>query len=277
LLINLIAKSGMVWADVSELNNNVFYEIGAAHALRKLAMIVVREQVATLTPANIGHDAVMKYSDTASDWPDGSIAVMAGLLTELHTTSERWQRPRVSSEGVEAALEARREELSRSLTPAEAVSARELGARLLAAGEYALAETAFDEAFHLGLDDAPTLLGRGSSRLALGRLAEAEKDFGEALALTAHDDTMLHERALAARFRGIARDEQGNLEGAISDYTLAIELGPADAELFVRRGSARLELGRRAEATADANHARTLSPNDEALLDLDAALSDDCV
>jgi len=40
LLLGLIGNSGMVWADVSEPNHNVFYEVGAAHAFGKPAILV---------------------------------------------------------------------------------------------------------------------------------------------------------------------------------------------------------------------------------------------
>jgi tetratricopeptide (TPR) repeat protein len=47
--------------------------------------------------------------------------------------------------------------------------------------------------------------------------------------------------AVAFRNRGLARERQGDLEGALADYTKAIELDPRYALADV--GRARLELG----------------------------------
>ena len=69
-----------MWADASELNYNVLYELGAAHALGKLSMIVVREEDAARTPANIGHDAIVRYDPRADDWPEGTVLLMAMLI-----------------------------------------------------------------------------------------------------------------------------------------------------------------------------------------------------
>lgn len=53
LLIALISRCGAVWADVSEPNLNVYYEIGAAHALGKPAVLVASAERTVDVPANM--------------------------------------------------------------------------------------------------------------------------------------------------------------------------------------------------------------------------------
>lgn len=54
LLLALLAKSGMVLADISGLNHNVVYEIGAAHALGK-RVILLQDTPRQRVPANAGN------------------------------------------------------------------------------------------------------------------------------------------------------------------------------------------------------------------------------
>jgi hypothetical protein len=277
LLLKLIGKSGLVWADVSELNYNVLYEIGAAHALGKLSMIVVREEDAAGTPANIGHDAIVRYDPRADDWPDGTVRLMAALIKTLQFAAERGERLRVAPDSVRAALELTGRRLAALLTPPEAEAARDAGQSQLEAGDYAAAEKSFDEAVKLGLDDAATLLGRGWSRVALERYADAEADFDVALASADADAASLDAAArakygVAAYFRGIAREQQDRPEDARADYTRAIDFGFADADVHRRRAHVLLALGLRAEAREDADRARALAPDDAETKALDEAL-----
>jgi tetratricopeptide (TPR) repeat protein len=264
-----------VWADASELNYNVLYEIGAAHALGKLSMIVVCETEAAHTPANIGHDAIVRYDPRADDWPEGTVLLMAALISTLKLAAERGERLRVTPDSVQEALEVMGRRLAAMLTPPEATAARDAGQSLLEAGEYAAAERSFDEAMRLGLDDIATLLGRGWSRVALARYAEAEADFDAVLAHA--DDSGEASRpklGLAAYFRGIVREQQDRFEGARADYTSAIGFGFADADVYRRRASVTLALGLKAEARQDADRARELAPDDEETKALEAALAE---
>ncbi|MBI4615366.1 MAG: tetratricopeptide repeat protein [Planctomycetes bacterium] len=61
--------------------------------------------------------------------------------------------------------------------------------------------------------------------------------------------------------RGDARSDQGDLRGAIADYTRAIELAPNDAFARNNRGNARKALGDLAGAIADCTRAIELDPN----------------
>ncbi len=272
LLLKLIVKSGFVWADISELNYNVLYEIGAAHAFGKLSMLVVRQDEAGTTPANIGHDAVVRYSPDSENWPADTVSLMAALIATLSFAADRGARLRVSPGEMQSALDHVGRQLVVLLTPPEAQAARDDGRHKLEIHDYVGAERAFDEAIQLGLDDVPTLLGRGWSRVALERHAEAEADFDGALTVARDEDASRSERAVAAYFRGIAREQQNNLEGARADYTLSIELGNADAEVFRRRAMVLVTLGRTREAREDADRARELSPDDEDMKALDEAL-----
>ena len=273
LLLKLIAKCGLVWADASELNHNVLYEIGAAHALGKLSMIVVCEQDAANTPANIGHDAIIRYDPRADDWPDGTVRLMAALIRTLELAAERGERLRVTPDSVQEALELTGRRLVALLTPPEAAGARDAGQAQLEAGDYAAAERSFDEAVRLGLDDVATLLGRGWSRVAQERYAQAEADFDAALNADESDAAARPKLGLAAYFRGIAREQQDRLEGARADYTRAIELSFTDADVYRRRASVTLALGLKAEARQDADRVRQLAPDAAETKALDAALA----
>ncbi|NJL37188.1 MAG: tetratricopeptide repeat protein [Leptolyngbyaceae cyanobacterium SM1_4_3] len=66
------------------------------------------------------------------------------------------------------------------------------------------------------------------------------------------------ENALIYNNRGIARVEQGDLVGAIADYTRAIEIDPNYALAYDNRGNARRNQGDLAGAIAD--HTRAIEP-----------------
>ena len=261
LLLKLIAKSGIVWADVSELNYNVLYEIGAAHALGKLSMLVVSEDSADATPANIGHDAIVRYTPTADDWPEGATHLVAMLIAALTAAAERGERLRVSADALTTVVEDTGRLVAAILTPPEALDAQQEGQNKLAAGDYAGAEPLFDDAIRLGLDDSPTMLGRGLSRYGLERYADAEADLDRVLTEVPDPEVPEDQRRVAAYFRGLAREQQDNLSGALADYGLAIDLGYDGADVFQRRASVRLALGDVGAAREDVERARKLEPD----------------
>lgn len=270
LLVELIRKSGAVWADVSGNNDNVLYEIGAAHALGKVSMLVVRASEADQAPANIGHDAIVRYDDTAPGWPDDMVRLASALLSALTLAAERGERLRITPDALRSVVEAVGHRLSALLTPPEALAARDAGRERFAAHDFAAAEAGFDEAIALGLDDPETLMLRGHVRVGTGRFAEAEADLGPALADGSPVPPSM--QASAAYFRGMAREQQDDLAGAIADYDRAEALGYPGVEPVVRRGRVRLEQGDRAGARADADKARAREPGDAELAELDAAL-----
>src|SRR5216117_3947371 len=67
---------------------------------------------------------------------------------------------------------------------------------------------------------SPTAFDRGLTHLRGGRYAQAQADFDETLGTS----------AAALANRGVARARQGDLDGAIEDYTRALELAPEDAD-----------------------------------------------
>ncbi len=61
-------------------------------------------------------------------------------------------------------------------------------------------------------------------------------------------------------YRGSARQEQGDMTGAIEDYDKALELNPKLAEVYNNRGNARQELEKFDEAIKDYDEALKLNP-----------------
>ena len=269
LLLKLIAKSGMVWADVSELNYNVLYEIGAAHAFGKLSMLVVREDLATSIPANIGHDAIVKYSTTDNEWPESTTRLMAALIAALQLAAERGKRLRVGTQGVQGALDWAARALRAMVTSPEADEALQLARDRYAEQDHAAAERHFDDAIRLGHDDSLTILGRGTSRVSLGKYAEAEADFDQVLARAEEGSAGDDQRRMAHYFRGMSREQQENYAGARDDYMRAIEFGFPEVDALQRRAfssirdgdllAARADVERVTELDADAPETHSLT------------------
>ena len=275
LLLKLIAKCGLVWADASELNYNVLYELGAAHALGKLSMIVVREEVRR---AHAGEYRPRRHrplrparrrlaaGDGAADGDADQHAQVRGRARGAPARDAGLRAGGARGHGAPA---------RRTAYAPEARAVRHAGQLQLEAGDYAAAERSFEEAMRLGLDDVATLLGRGWSRVALARYAEAEADFGAALADADESDAASRPNlGVAAYSRGIAREQQDRLEAARADYTRAIGLGFAGANVYRSRARVTLALGLKAEARQDADRARQLAPDDEEMKELEAALAE---
>ncbi|HEX2120258.1 MAG TPA: tetratricopeptide repeat protein [Thermoanaerobaculia bacterium] len=231
LLLKLISKCGLVWADVSELNPNVLYEIGAAHAFGKLSMIVVRQDDAAATPANIGHDAVIAYSTTHGQWPETTVLMNAMFIRMLKLAAARGERLRVGPEMIEELLALTEEKMKNILIPAEAYEASKRGRELFEAKDYAAAERSLHDAVLLGLNDEHTRLFRGMSLVGLERYADAEDDL--TFVVDSHADPSL--RASAVYMRAIAREQQDRIAEAFADYSAAIELGMDDPDIVEAR------------------------------------------
>jgi tetratricopeptide (TPR) repeat protein len=88
---------------------------------------------------------------------------------------------------------------------------------------------------------SPTAFDRGLAHLRSGRDAYARADFDEALFAS----------AAALANRGVARASLGDLDGAIEDYTRALELAPEEADILFNRGNAWLAKGEFQRAMAD--------------------------
>jgi hypothetical protein len=60
-MLETIRKSGVMLAELTGVNPNVMYEIGAAHGLGKTVYMLVEKDAEGPIPANIGHDALYTY------------------------------------------------------------------------------------------------------------------------------------------------------------------------------------------------------------------------
>jgi hypothetical protein len=244
VVLALIAKAGFVWADVSELTPAVAYQIGAAHACDKPCALVARTDRAALQPGTIGRHAVLRYDPAEADWPTGAVMLMAACLSGLKLAADRGERLRIRPDSIPRAFDAVSQALQHVLLPREALDAQRRARRALDAGDFASAEAGFDAACRMGLGDDETRLWRGWTRLGLGRLADAAIDLD---ALVGGSDPAVPAgewRPLAAYMRGILREAQADLRGALADYDLALALGIPDADVRARRDALAARLGR---------------------------------
>src|SRR5438034_1067137 len=92
---------------------------------------------------------------------------------------------------------------------------------------------------------SPTAFDRGLANLRAGRYAEAKAAFDEALQAS----------AAALANRGVARARLGDLDGAIDDYTRALDLAPGDGDILFDRGNAWAAKGEYQRAMADFSRA----------------------
>jgi hypothetical protein len=243
LVLALIEKAGLVWADVSELDHAAAGQIGAAQALGKLGVIVASEDRAGAVPAYIGREPVVRYDPRAQDWPGGTVLLMSACLAALALASDRGDRLRVAPSSIEGVFDEVSRGLGRILLPPEAREARRRGRRAMDAGDLVVAEASFDEACRLGLNDEETTLWRGWARLGLGRFVEAAADLGAVLGREPLASPAGEWRPIAAYLRAVLREAQGDLAGALSDFELAVALGLSDADVRDRRDALAARVG----------------------------------
>jgi hypothetical protein len=235
LQLAIVGRCGLVWADVSELDHDVLYRIGAAHALGRTTVIVARADQAGVVPDTIGHDAVVRYDPTDGDWPTGSVLLMAACLAAIRLAAERGDRLRVTSDSIAGVFDEVSHALGRILVPPEARDAQRRGRRAMDAGDLTLAESCFDAAIRLGLNDDESRLWRGWARVGLGRLDEASEDLDGVLASEPAGGQPSEWRPIAAYLRGVLREARGDHAGALDDLELALALGLADPEVREKR------------------------------------------
>src|SRR5262249_5718168 len=63
-VVRLIAESALVLADLTDLNANVFYELGVRHVLRKFGTIMIIDETRTEIPFDLAQYRVIKYEPT---------------------------------------------------------------------------------------------------------------------------------------------------------------------------------------------------------------------
>lgn len=109
---------------------------------------------------------------------------------------------------------------------------------------------------------SPTAFDRGLANLRAGRYAEAKAAFDEALQAS----------AAALANRGVARARLGDLDGAIDDYTRALDLAPGDGDILFDRGNAWAAKGEYHRAMADFRRAAEADPRRAQALFRNAAI-----
>jgi hypothetical protein len=235
LTLGLLAKAGLAWADVSEIDHDVVAAVGAAQALGRPRLVVAREDRAGAASRHIGRDPVVRYDPRAADWPEGPVLLMAACLAGIALAAERGDPLRLTPGTIEHAFDEVSQGLGRILLPPEAREAQRRGRRAMDAGDLALAAASFDEAYRLGLHDDETRLWRGWARLGLGRFAEASADLDAVVGVDPHARPIGEWRPIAAYLRAVLREAQGDLAGALHDFELAVALGLSDAEVRGKR------------------------------------------
>ena len=86
---------------------------------------MVRDDLAQGVPANIGHDAVVRYDPADSDWPTGAVLLMAACIAALELANERGERLRVTSDSIARVFDEVSQSLRRVLLPAALAAAAE--------------------------------------------------------------------------------------------------------------------------------------------------------
>jgi tetratricopeptide (TPR) repeat protein len=123
----------------------------------------------------------------------------------------------------------------------------------------------FDRVINLDPKSVGAFVGRGQIHLQRGDIFRAIRDFDHALSI-AYGLAPLEEGVIAAA-RGVARTKLGQYEGAIADFTRAIELHPSRADLYNARAWAYLKAGKSGHGLPDAERALQLNPAFAAALD----------
>lgn len=130
----------------------------------------------------------------------------------------------------------------------------EQGLALMETGDFEEAIAMFDNAIRLSLGDiAEIYVCRGEALGYLGRWKEAEKSINEALRHQPYMATAYNERGNVRRF-------QGDIDNAISDYTMAIHIDATYYEAYYNRALAYEEKKRFTDAEDDLTRTLALNP-----------------
>jgi Flp pilus assembly protein TadD len=144
---------------------------------------------------------------------------------------------------------------SKPVSSEDAVAAEKLnieGNDLGRSGNFSQAEIKYTAAIALDSKYQEPWYNRGKARLNLRKYKAAISDFDRALTLSSDP------KVIADIFnnRGIAKKKLGDVEGAILDYGKALKQNPALYRVYVNRGIAYYELGKKAQAIGDFRIAR---------------------
>lgn len=130
----------------------------------------------------------------------------------------------------------------------------DVAAHAMALGDYDVSESLYLRVQSLSPDDV-------SARVALGTLAAWR---GDAAGACAHADAVLDacpDHAAGLRLRGVSRALDGDVAGALEDFTAAVARDPTDAESFVWRAELLLRLGDAEAALVAVQRGAELSPD----------------
>ncbi len=145
----------------------------------------------------------------------------------------------------------------------------------------------YGEAIGVGPPNTALYYLRGTARLDAGDFVGARADFEAGLKLDPNNVTLngLRQRAQSAskanaasatdaasavelQHMADAKRAQGDVAGAIADYSKAIKVGPPNPALYFLRGTARLQNGELAGAAADFDAGLDLDPANVTLAQL---------
>jgi tetratricopeptide (TPR) repeat protein len=121
-------------------------------------------------------------------------------------------------------------------------------------GNFAAAESYWDELLKQFPDSAALWSNRGNARVSQNKLELALEDYNQAIALAPEaPDPYLN--------RGTALEGLGQWQAAIADYNRVLELSPNDPAAYNNRGNAQAGLGQWERAIADYQQAAELAPD----------------
>lgn len=90
LMLAVIRRCGTVIADLSELNPNVVFELGAARALDKRLVLLVQRKFARQLPANVASEQLLEsYSPRERGWPSVTAHRVAAQVLLIELAQER--------------------------------------------------------------------------------------------------------------------------------------------------------------------------------------------
>ncbi len=90
LMLAVIRRCGTVIADLSELNPNVVFELGAARALDKRLVLLVQRKFVRGLPANVGSEQLLSsYSPRERGWPKATAFRVAAQVLAIEIAQER--------------------------------------------------------------------------------------------------------------------------------------------------------------------------------------------
>jgi tetratricopeptide (TPR) repeat protein len=122
--------------------------------------------------------------------------------------------------------------------------------------KFIMGELTLGQLYGISIEEAYSMAEMGYTMMEQGRLKDAQTVF-QGLVVTNPYDGYFH------AVLGSIYQKQGNVDGAIEEYTLAVGLDPANLEAFVNRGELLLKKGNFEAAVQDFKQAMDLDPDGE--------------